>query len=171
MGPDWTRITNHHFGSRRRIWRTRIAGPRQQPLLCVRARSARRPLPRACAHRSSGPLDYSEKSLRIVTEALGEAADYTDVMTPEQRKQLAQDFGSYVLEVARQNVGGRYLWFDKRDQPVLVYGEPAFRIALITWDCVEGRLTGDKAYDIEFLYKGFADRARTVQPGDDALYV
>ena len=50
-------------------------------------------------------------------------------------------------------------------------GEPAFRVALLAWDRVRGRLSGDAAANIPFFYAGFAERARRAEPGADALYV
>jgi hypothetical protein len=121
--------------------------------------------------RSGGSLNYSEASLAVVEELLDEAADFAGEMSPEQLQSLAQGFGCYILEVARREFGGRYAWFEQRDQPVLVVGEPAFRVALLAWDKVKGRLSGDKADNIPFFYTGFAERARRAEPGTDALYV
>jgi hypothetical protein len=123
-----------------------------------------------CTSRN-GTLDYTEASLSIVENTLAEAADFTDAMSEEQLTTLAQDFGCYILEVGRREFGGRYCWYNHRDQPVLVVGEPTFRVAMITWDKVRSRLSGDKSDNIPFFYAGFADRARRAKPGDDALYV
>jgi hypothetical protein len=73
--------------------------------------------------------------------------------------------------VGRREFGGRYLWHDERDQPVLVVGEPNFRVAMIAWDKVRGRVGGDAGENIPFFYAGFAERARQAKAGDDALYV
>jgi hypothetical protein len=124
-----------------------------------------------CRSRDGSKLDYSERSLTIVESTLADAADFAAEMTPDQLTTLSQDFGCYILEVARKEFGGRYYWFSRRDQPVLVVGEPAFRIALLAWDKVRGRLSGDEADNIPFFYAGFADRARRAKPGDDVLYV
>jgi hypothetical protein len=117
------------------------------------------------------PLDYSEASLAAVEETLAEAAGWDGELTPEQLRNFARSFGCYILEVARREFGGRYCWFEERDAPVLVVGEPAFRVALLTWDQVRGRLSGDRGCNIPFLYAGFAERVRRAEPGTDALYV
>jgi hypothetical protein len=117
------------------------------------------------------PLDYSEASLMDVAETLAEAGGWDDELNPEELQNLARSFGCYVLEVARREFGGRYCWFDQRDAPVLVVGEPVFRVALLTWDQVRGRLSGDSVSNIPFLYAGFAERVRRAEPGTDALYV
>lgn len=124
-----------------------------------------------CEYLGGEPLDYSEASLAAVDETLAEAAGRDDELTPEQLRNFARSFGCYVLEVGQREFGGRYCWFDQRDAPVLVVGEPAFRVALLTWDQVRGQLSGDPACSIRFLYAGFAERARRAEPGTDALYV
>jgi hypothetical protein len=121
--------------------------------------------------RSRGGLDYSENSLAVVEETLAEAADFVTDLDSDQAVGFIQDFGCYILEVGRREFGGRYLWHADRDQPVLVVGEPTFRVALLAWDKVRGRLGGDKGDNIPFFYAGFADRARQATPGTDALYV
>ena len=120
--------------------------------------------------RNGHALDFSEASLAVIEEMVGEAAPFYEEMTPEQRNTAAQDFGCYILEVARREFGGRYAWFEQRQQPVLIVGEPSFRVALIAWDKVRGGLSGDRADNIPFFYSGFAERVRKAEPGTDALY-
>ena len=120
---------------------------------------------------SYGVLDYSERSLAILEKMAEEVSAYYEDMTPDQRETASQDFGCYILEVARRQFGGRYAWFEQRNQPVLIVGEPTFRVAMITWDKVLGRLSGDSADNIPFFYSGFAERVRSAEPGTDALYV
>src|SRR4051794_15046100 len=96
------------------------------------------------ASRDGVTLDYSEPSLAMLEDMLAEAAAFAADMTPNELTTLTQDFGCYILEVGRREFGGRYCWFDQRDQPVLVVGEPTFRVALLAWDKVRGRLSGDE---------------------------
>ena len=121
--------------------------------------------------RHRGELDYSEASLTVVEYMISEAAAFADEMTPAQLANLAHNFGCYLLEVGRREFGGRYCWFDQRDQPVLVVGEPVFRVALLGWDRCRVRLAGDEGDNIPFFYAGFAERVRRAEPGTDALYV
>jgi hypothetical protein len=120
-------------------------------------------------------LDFSEASLVVIEDILAEAAGYaselTSELTPDQITGFVQRFGCYILEVGRREFGGRYCWFDQRNQPVLVVGEPEFRVALLAQDRVKGRLAGDESDNIPFFYAGFAERARRAEPGTDALYV
>ena len=116
-------------------------------------------------------LDWSEASLAVVEEMLAEAAEYVDDMTDDQVVNIAQQMGCYILEVGRRAHGGRYVWHEGRSAPVLLVGEPDFRVALLTWDKTRGRLSGDEADNIPFFYAGFAGRVRSATPGVDALYV
>ncbi len=122
-------------------------------------------------NRDGRKLDYTQASLGIVEELLDDATDYADEMSPEQLTMLVEIFGCYIIEVARREFGGTCYWYDERNQPVFVVGEPNYRIALVAWDKVRGRLSGDSADNIPFFYSGFAERARKAQPGDDAMYV
>ena len=117
------------------------------------------------------PLDYSESSLTIVEEMLAEASMYAAQLDEDHIHALIQQFGSYILEVGRRRFGGSYLWHDQNEQPVLVVGEPSFHVAMITWDKVKGRLSGDIGDNIPFFYAGFAERVVAAKPGTRALYV
>lgn len=121
--------------------------------------------------RGGGRLDYSEASLAMVEEMVVEAGRWLADLTPRQISTAVEDFGCYLLEVARREFGGRYQWHDGRNQPVLVVGEPAFRVALLTWDKVRGRLGGDAGDHLPFFYAGFAERVRQAAAGTDVLYV
>lgn len=121
--------------------------------------------------RAGGTLDYSRQSLDVVEEMLAEAAAYVAEMDVKSVDRLVQYVGCYIFEVARRAHGGEFYWHDSRDQPVLVAGEPAYRIALLTWDRVRQRLSGDPASNIPFFYAGFDERVRRAVAGDDALYV
>jgi hypothetical protein len=121
--------------------------------------------------RTGATIDFSEASLSSVEEALEEASGYFAGLNTDQATKLIQWFGCYVLEVGRKQFGGEYLWHDKRDQPVLVIGEPKFHVAIITWNRVRGRVLGDKGDNIPFFFEGFAERAKRAKPGDRALFV
>ena len=121
--------------------------------------------------RSGNGLDYSEASLAVIEEMLGEASNFVNEMPAEQTDALVHLLGCYVLEVGRREFGGKYYWYDARDQPVLVVGEPEFKVAIIVFDKVRGRLSGDEADSITFFYQGFAERVRSAEPGTDVLYV
>lgn len=121
--------------------------------------------------RTEVPLDYSAASLGGVEELLTEAASYKGQLSPDERQQLAQFLGCYVLEVARRAFGGRYHWLDAHDQPVLVVGEPAARVSLLALSKVQQRMTGEVAETLPAFYDSFAARARQPAPGTDVLFV
>lgn len=118
-----------------------------------------------------GDLDYSETSLAVVEEALGEMSEFVQDLDSEPATGMIEDFGCYILEVGRRTFGGRFQWFAARNQPVLVVEGPELRVALIAWDKVRGRLGGDKGDNIPFFFAGFAECVRKAEPGTDVLYV
>lgn len=116
-------------------------------------------------------LDFSEASLQSVEEMLAEAAEFVEEIPEEDFATLVQNFGCYLMEVGRKEFGGRYYWLRERNQPVLVVGEPDYRVAMLGWEKVRGRLSGDEGDNIPFFYAGFAKRSREATSGDDVLYV
>jgi len=125
---------------------------------------------RMAATRGGPPLDYSEATMAEVEQILAEASQYVGQMSEAEITKLSEDFGCYILEVARRAHGGTYLWYEDRE-PVLVVGQPTFHVALVTWGKVRGRLSGDEADNIPFFYSGFAERVSKAAPGTRALYV
>jgi hypothetical protein len=120
-------------------------------------------------NRAGGRLDYSPASLHVVEEILAGAS--TQSLKPEAQEAIIELLGCYVLEVGCREFGGKWSWLEERKQPVLIVGEPAFHVAMITFDRVRGRLSGDAGDNIPFFYDGFAERARRAEPGSRALYV
>jgi len=121
--------------------------------------------------RAGGNLDYSVLSLRTVEELLTEAAGYGDTLRSSTLETLTELFGCYILEVGYREHGGKFAWFEERKQPVLIVGKPAFHVAMITFDKVRGRLSGDREDNIPFFYQGFSERVRAAVPGVRALYI
>ena len=121
--------------------------------------------------RAGGRLDYSVGSLRAVDEMLVEASAYVAELDEAVVTGLVQQLGCYVLEVGRRAFGGEYFWHEEGEQPILVVGEPAAHIALMTWSKVVGRLTGDESDDIVFFFDGFAAKAARPEPGSSVLFL
>lgn len=120
--------------------------------------------------RSRRVLDYSDASIDLAEEMLAEAAAHASRMSEAQRRRLSQDIGCYVLEAARRNHGGRYVWADDRNEPSLLSGEPHFAITLFCWDRVYGRLLDDEAR-IPPFYAAYVDRVRQAKPGERAVLI
>ena len=121
--------------------------------------------------RAGGRLDFSIASLAVVDEMLVEVSDYVADLDEAVVTGLVQQLGCYVLEVGRQAFGGEYFWHDEGEQPILVVGEPAAHVALMTWSKVVGRLTGDVGDDIVYFFNGFAQKAEHPQPGANVLFL
>jgi len=114
-------------------------------------------------------MDYSGASLQAVEELLAEASQQP--LRAEARDAIVELLGCYILEVAFREFGGKWSWYEERQQPVLIVGEPEFHVAMSTFDRVRGRLSGDVGDNIPFFYEGFAERARDAQPGVRAFYI
>lgn len=119
--------------------------------------------------RAGGRLDYSPASLQAVEEMLAEAA--TQSLKPQACEALVELLGCYILEVGFREFGGKWSWYEKGAQPVLIVGEPEFHVAMMSFDKVRGRLSGDVGDNIPFFYAGFSERARSAEPGVRASYV
>jgi hypothetical protein len=120
-------------------------------------------------NRAGQMLDYSDGSIDVVEEMLGEAAAHAKGMADEQRRRLSQDIGCYILEVARKNHGGEYTWAADRNEPGLLVGEPRFSVTLFCWDKVYARLRGDDAHRIPPFYAAYVERVRQAKPGERAV--
>lgn len=120
--------------------------------------------------RAGGRLDYSAASLAVVDELLAEAAGYAGELPEASVVGLMQQLGCYALEVGRRAFGGTYYWHEEAEQPVLVAGEPAAHVGLMTWSKAMGRLAGDEGDSLAFLFAGFAARAGAPKAGDEVLF-
>jgi len=121
--------------------------------------------------RAGGRLDFSVASLVAVDEMLAEASAYVADLDEAVVTGLVQQLGCYVLEVGRRAFGGEYFWHEEGEQPILVVGEPAAHVALMSWSKVVGRLTGDVEDDIVHFFNGFADKAAQPEPGSNLLFL
>ena len=121
--------------------------------------------------RAGGRLDFSVASLAAVDEMLVEVSAYVADLDETVVTGLVQQLGCYVLEVGRRAFGGEYFWHEEGEQPILVVGEPAAHVALMTWSKVVGRLTGDEGDDIVFFFNGFAEKAAEPEPGSNVLFL
>jgi hypothetical protein len=121
--------------------------------------------------RAGGRLDFSIDSLVVVDEMLVEVSAYVADLDEAVVTGLVQQLGCYVLETARRRFGGEYFWHAEGEQPILVVGEPAAHVALMTWSRVVGRLTGDAGDEIPFFIEGFAARAERPEPGTNVMFL
>ena len=104
--------------------------------------------------RHSG-LDYSVESLVIVDKILANDIGLYMQLDEEYREELVEKAGSYIFEVARQNFGGKYYWYDLLDQPIFVTGEPDFEMALLAYEKVKSRFENENEDCIHFFFDGY----------------
>lgn len=142
-----------------------------EPLIASIERAAAKFVDMGDMRDATRPLDFSRGSLDVVGEMVTEAASWCATLPPDQLATLVQNIGCYVLEVGRAQFGGAYHWQQDTNQPILVVGEPASHVALMTWDKVRIALRGDPADNLSFFYDGFADGVARAQPGTRAVYV
>jgi hypothetical protein len=121
--------------------------------------------------RAKGKLDYSVSSLQVVEEILDEVARDKANIKPQAIETLVELIGSYILEVGYREHGGEFSWYEKGQQPVLIEGEPTFHVAIMSFDKVRGRISGDRGDNIPFFYEGFTERVKLGTPGTRAVYV
>lgn len=119
--------------------------------------------------RAGQVLEYTDASIEVVEEMLDEAAAHAKRMSEAQLRRLSQDVGCYVLEVARRNHGGSYVWSEDRNEPGLLAGEPRASITLFCWNKVYDRLRGGEPHAIPPFYAGFVERVRQAKPGERAV--
>lgn len=119
--------------------------------------------------RAGDELDYTDASIDLAEEMLAEAAAHARRMSEAQLRRLSQDIGCYILEVARRNHGGKYVWAADRNEPGLVVGEPSFAITLYCWEKVYARLRSAEA-SIPPFYASFVERVGQAKPGDQLVF-
>jgi hypothetical protein len=142
----------------------------QQEFIAAATANAER-FVQSAAGRSGNQLDYSEQSLEILDELLGEVAAFRNEMDAALISDLTAQAGSYIFEVARRTYGGTYFWYDALDQPILVTGLPDFEISLVAIDKVRMRIENGDAENIPFFFQGYADRVKQAKPGDKSMVV
>lgn len=110
-------------------------------------------------------LDFSVESLEVIDSVLEDASDFYDEMNNDQRNNIINSVGSYVFEVARKTFGGKYFWYDKLNQPILVTGQPEFEVSILAFDKVKMRIENGKEDNIPFYFAGYVERVKNKQSG------
>lgn len=112
-----------------------------------------------------GNFDYSVQSLRNLDDILEELSEYQ--IDDDTLNSVSSMAGSYIFEVARRNYGGKYIWVQERDQPVLVTGEPEYSISIAAFDKVRGRIRNGKEDNIPYYFDGYIE---AVEKGKNTGY-
>ena len=100
-------------------------------------------------------LDFSINSLLLIDSFLEQTSKFYSTIEKDQIQAIISKTGCYIFEVARQNFGGKYFWYDKLNQPILVTGQPEFEMSLLTFEKVKGRLKNGIEDNIPFFFEGF----------------
>jgi hypothetical protein len=116
-------------------------------------------------------LDYSVKSLGYIENILEETRQNNHLLNESEKAKIIIIVGSYIFEVARKNYGGKYYWYEKGNQPILVTGQPKFEVSIIAMDKVKGRIENGKEDDIVFYFQGFVDKVEQAKPGYKCMIV
>ena len=120
---------------------------------------------------SNDTLDYSPASMKAVEAILSNLSNEPFEYSNDEINEIVVYFSAYIFETARREFGGKYKWWEMRNQPLLVVGEPEFSVGILAGDKVCGRLFGDTADNIPFFYEGFLEHARRAEPGSRATIV
>ncbi len=102
-------------------------------------------------------LDFSIESLKELDDILEENSLFFKQADHETKRKMIIKAGSYVFEVARHNFGGKYYWYDRLDQPILVTGQPDFEMSLLAYEKVKGRFENGQEDNIPFFFDGFVE--------------
>ncbi|HMM01715.1 MULTISPECIES: hypothetical protein [unclassified Dysgonomonas] len=102
-------------------------------------------------------LDFSVDSLQLLDEIMEENTSFYKRGDNETKRIMIIKIGAYIFEVARQNFGGQYYWYDKLDQPVLVTGQPEFEMSLLAYEKVKGRFENGSEDNIPFFFAGYVE--------------
>jgi len=102
-------------------------------------------------------LDFSVESLHDLDQVIEGNTPLYRKADNNTRRIMIMKIGSYIFEVARQNFGGKYYWYNNLDQPILVTGQPEFEMSLLAYEKVRGRFENGVEDNIPFFFEGFVE--------------
>ncbi|KLU71418.1 MAG: hypothetical protein RHS_2733 [Robinsoniella sp. RHS] len=76
---------------------------------------------------------------------------------PAFRQNTRVLFGCYILETARRSFGGRYKWWEIKELPILLSGEPQNAIGIAPFDKVLERMVSDVTESIPEFFQIYVD--------------
>ena len=101
-----------------------------------------------------GLFDYSIQSLIVLDHTIKSMPPYAK-FNPVYRENTKVLFGCYILETARRSFGGRYKWWDIKEFPILISGEPENAIGIAPFDRVLERMVSEKAESIPHYFQKY----------------
>lgn len=99
-------------------------------------------------------LDFSVESLHDLDQIIESNTEVYKESNDNTKRIMVMKIGSYIFEVARQNFGGKYYWYDNLDQPILITGQPEFEMSLLAYEKVKGRFENGPEDNIPFFFEG-----------------
>jgi hypothetical protein len=142
----------------------------QQEFISMATGNAER-IVRAFNSKYDGAFDYSIRSLNVLDSLIEDFSDFADLSDEEIIDDFCAQAGSYILEVARRNYGGVYFWQDDFKQPILKTGLPDFEISILTFEKVKSRIVNGDEDNIPYFFKGYSERVRKAEKGDEVIFV
>lgn len=121
--------------------------------------------------RFKNEIDYSEKSLIYIDEILEETHQNLPQLKEDEKQWIINIIGSYIFETARRNFGGKYYWYERGNQPILVTGQPTFEISILAFEKTKGRIENGKEDSIPFFFEGYSSRVKNAKKGESVLFV
>ncbi len=100
-------------------------------------------------------LDFSVDSLHDLDRIIEGNTDVYNQSDDNTKRIMIMKLGSYIFEVARQNFGGRYYWYDRLNQPILVTGQPEYEMSFLAYEKVRGRFENGEEDNIPFFFDGY----------------
>ena len=73
-------------------------------------------------------LDYSLQSLMVIDHLLDDYSPRWEKLSTEEQNEILTNASCYILWIAQQQYGGKFYWSEQHRQPVLVIGEPDYRL-------------------------------------------
>ncbi|WP_395013911.1 hypothetical protein [Robinsoniella peoriensis] len=101
-------------------------------------------------------FDYSVQSLSQLDHILKTMPPYAK-FNPAFRQNTRVLFGCYILETARRSFGGRYKWWEIKELPILLSGEPQNAIGIAPFDKVLERMVSDVTESIPEFFQIYVD--------------
>ncbi len=105
-------------------------------------------------------LDFTLNSVSVIEQLLAELQSQNGQMSTQDLDDAVNRLGSYVLEMGRQNFGGHIYWFDSLQQPILIVGEPQFRISFMPLDRIRAHIEGSYNENFMEYYQEFLSRVQ-----------
>lgn len=114
-------------------------------------------------------LDYSQQSLTVLDRLLVSFREIWNDMSDDDKTEVLTNISSYMLWVAKTQYNGNFYWSEKHAQPVLVIGEPDYRVAFMPQAEVKNSIEQDNAHPLAGFYRKISDELQKATPQTNIL--